>query len=377
MSDNDLIKLRQELHRRAETAHEEHRTASFITETLLRTKPAILHGKVGGRGIAAEYHSASRGPTVLLRCELDALPIPEQASIPYSSQNPGVSHKCGHDGHMAAMVGLANRLGAASPACGRVILLFQPAEETGEGAHLVLDDPVLKKLQPDWVFAFHNLPGYDLGKVIIRPGTFAYGSRGLAITLTGATAHAAEPEAGRSPALAMAQIIEGLSALSGAQTGPGEPALATVIHARLGVEAFGTTPGEGVVMVTLRGALEEDIDRLERTCRDLALRIAKAEGLDIDIEKREPFPATVNDSEAVQIVRNAALAAGLEVIELPHPFRWSEDFGHFTKLHRGALFGLGAGPDHPSLHHPDYDFPDKILGPAVAVLGGIVDRICG
>lgn len=371
-----LRTLRGELHRCAEAAHAERETAVRIRATLSQTNPDALHGSLGGHGLVAEYRGRAPGPTLLLRCELDAVPIPEGQGAPHASQTPGYSHKCGHDGHMTIMVGLARRLSAARPLSGRVLLLFQPAEETGEGARRILEDPAFAELRPDWAFALHNLPGYRLGHVLLRSGTFACGSRGLAIYLTGATSHAAEPEAGRSPARAIARLIEGVGRLSGVRRDPAESALATVIHARLGEEAFGTSPGEGVVMVTLRGATEAVIDRLEEACRRLASDEARAHQLELHIEKREPFPVTINDPEAVTAVRAAARRAELTTTDLPHPFKWSEDFGHFTNLCRGALFGLGAGRDHPALHHPSYDFPDELLEPGITLLDELIAQIC-
>lgn len=372
MNEIGLVELRHELHRYAEIAHNERKTAAVIQHALEQMQPDALHTHLGGYGLAAEFRGASPGPSLLLRAELDALPITEQNDLPYRSQTAGQAHQCGHDGHMAILIGLAQQLRAARPARGRVVLLFQPAEETGEGARRVLDDPAFAAIRPDWTFALHNLPGHPLGHVIVRTGTFACGSRGLTMQYRGATSHAAEPEAGRSPVRAMAQLMEAITTLPEMRTDPEALALATVIHARLGEVAFGTTPGEGVVMVTLRGATESVIDRLEVACREQAQQLAQEHRLELHIEQREPFPVTVNAREAAAAVRHAGKAAGLMIVDLPHPFRWSEDFGHFTSLCKGALFGLGAGVESPALHHPTYDFPDALIVPGIKVLDELV-----
>jgi len=374
MTDLPLSALRCELHRRAERSGAEHETAAFVRDVLDDTQPAALHENIGGAGLAAVYDGAAPGPTVLLRAELDALPQPEHLELLHGAARADTAHKCGHDGHMAVLVGVARGLRGAPAARGRVVLLFQPAEETGQGAARMLADPRLDELDPDWVFALHNLPGHARGAVVLRAGAFACGSRGLAFELRGATAHAAEPERGRSPAPAVAALIHDFSALPQLRAGLHEAVKVTVIHARVGEPAFGTSPGEGVVMVTLRAPAEASLDRLERECRARAEAIARAHGLEWCAELREPFPATRNDAAAVELIRTAASERSLPVVELEQPFGWSEDFGHFTARYRGALFGLGAGVDHPALHHPDYDFPDALLDPAVALFAGIIAR---
>ncbi len=368
MADDAILALRHRLHRCAELSHHEGETAAVVEDFLRAVGPDDLLRDVGGHGVLAVFAGHATGPTVLLRCELDALPIHEQLTIGHGSRRASVSHKCGHDGHMAILCGVARELGRGCPPRGRVVLLFQPAEETGEGAALVLDDPQFASVRPDWVFALHNLPGYGLGEVLLREGPFASGSRGVAIHLEGATAHAAETERGRSPALAAAQLIAALSAVPQFHIPLHEAAKVTVIHARVGEVAFGTTPGKGVVMATLRAHRESILNELEGHCRRLGHDIARAHGLSAAIDVREPFPATVNHPEAVAVVRAAATATGLAVRALEHPFGWSEDFGHFTRGFKGALFGLGAGDQHPALHHPTYDFPDELLAPGVRIL---------
>ncbi|MBN1423770.1 amidohydrolase [Candidatus Fermentibacteria bacterium] len=363
--------MRHRLHQAAELSRGEVTTAGLIEEFLRVARPDGLLTRIGGYGVLAVYEGTASGPTVLLRCELDALPIAEQSSCPHPSATPGVSHKCGHDGHMAILCGVAQELAWRRRANGRVVLLFQPAEETGEGASMVLDDARFAGFHPDWVFALHNLPGYPLGEVLLRSGPFASGSRGIAIHLTGATAHAAEPERGQSPALAVGAVIAALSSLPQDRIPLHEAAKVTVIHVRVGEVAFGTTPGEGVVMATMRAHTDRVLDELEAHCRRLGSEIGRAHGLTARIEIREPFPATVNSPDAVKLLRSVADAVGLKNRFLDHPFAWSEDFGHFTSHYRGALFGLGAGAEHPALHHPFYEFPDTLLTPGIRLLHGI------
>jgi len=371
---NQLVELRRQLHAHPEASGAEERTAAKIAGILASLGPDALATGLGGHGLAAVWRGAGDGPRVLFRCELDGLPIPERAELPYRSVVAGRSHKCGHDGHMAIAVGLAEALAADRPTRGEVVLLFQPAEEDGSGAARVLRDPAFGPLAPDLAFALHNLPGFDLGRAVVRDGPFAAASSGLVVRLSGATSHAAEPQLGRSPAPAVASLIDGLTALPQLHTALSESAKVTVIHARLGEVAFGTSPGEAEVMATLRTHDAGVMGHLEAAARRLATHTAAAHGLGCEVEIVEPFPATANHVEANRLVRTAAAAAGLAIVEPADAFPWSEDFGHFTARFGGALFGLGAGIDHAPLHHPDYDFPDELIPFGVAVLDGIAQR---
>jgi amidohydrolase len=373
--DDRLVSLRHSLHTHAALADDEAATAAIVRDFLRPFAPDELVESLGGHGLAAVFRGSRPGPAVLVRAELDALPVPETLALPYASRTAGVAHKCGHDGHMAMVAGLAPLIAADRSRPNTVILLFQPAEETGAGAQRVLKDPRLAALHPDWVFALHNLPGYPLGRVVTRSGAFASASRGLIVELSGATSHAAEPHRGRSPALAVANLIEGLSALPQFTTGLEDAAQVTVIHALVGTPAFGTSPGDGRVCATLRSHSMSVIEGLSARATELAHRIGATWELEVRVSWTESFPATENDPGAVAVVREAAKVVGLEAETREEPFAWSEDFGHFTAAHRGALVGLGAGEEHPPLHHPRYDFPDSLLSPGRDLLATIIERI--
>ncbi len=373
-----LADLRHRLHTLAEPSGAEAATAALVADELRACAPTELLTGLGGHGLAAVFAApgGAQGPTVVLRAELDALPIAETIDLAHASLTPGCAHKCGHDGHMAILLGMARELAAVPPQRGRVVLLFQPAEETGAGAARVAAEPRFLALRPDWLFALHNLPGYARGRVLVRAGAFCAGSAGLTVRLKGATSHAAYPEQGRSPDRAMAELVTGLACLPIAFEQRDQLCLVTVVHARLGAPRFGTTPGEAEVLATLRAADDAVLVRLKDEAEALAQKLAAAHGLGCALAWSEEFPVTWNDQAAAAHVEAAAAEAGLAV-DAPDesPFRWSEDFGTLAALGKGAMFGLGAGRRQPPLHAEAYDFPDSLLDPALRLLRALLRRI--
>lgn len=354
--------MRHYLHHHPELSGQEVETSEAIQQFMQRYQPAKVLTGLGGTGLAIVFEGTAKdGPTVLLRAELDALPIQETNELPYTSCKDGVSHKCGHDGHMAILVGLASLLHKFPLPSGRVILLFQPAEETGAGAAAVLAEQQFLDLKPDYVFALHNMPGLPMHQVFVRSHTFAPASVGMKVYLHGKESHAGEPENGLNPGIAMSELIQELNRLVEEKNRFTDLTLLTVIHARLGEVAFGTNPGFATVMATLRAVEQQDFNKLKSLATESAKTIALKHGLRYSIEFVEEFPATVNAPKAVELVKQAASDLGLGVQVADRPVRWSEDFGQLTNAYTGALFGLGAGIDQPQLHHSDYDFPDELI----------------
>lgn len=372
-----LVTLRHDLHAHAELAGREIETSRIIRTFVEDYGPARLITGLGGRGLAAVFEGCEDGPTVMLRTEIDAVPVHEANDFDHRSLNDGVAHKCGHDGHAAIMAGLAAGLADRPPDRGRVVLLFQPAEETGAGALGVLEDERFGSVRPDWIFALHNLPGEPFGEIQIRSGTFAAGSVGAILKLEGRPSHAAYPEQGRSPAKAVAELIlelDSLHELIGRAEGL---ARATVVHATVGEPAFGMTPGAGQVMATLRSDREEVFDWLRSEVVERMKRIAATHGLGSAHSWTDEFPLTVNDPEAVALVEAAAEARGVPLARRDEAYPWSEDFGWFTSRFKGAFFGLGSGTEHPALHSPDYDFPDRLIPIGLELFEGVIERLLG
>ncbi len=367
-----LIELRRDLHQNPEVSGQEVETARRIAGFFKQIGYDHMVTGLGGTGVAVIFEGAESGPTSLFRCELDGLPIQEEGSREYVSQKPGVSHVCGHDGHMAIIAGLGMLMSNHRPKRGRVILLFQPAEETGEGARAVLDDVEFKSLIPDFAFALHNLPGFPLHQILLKKGTFAAASVGMKILLKGRNAHSAHPEAGNSPALALAEIIDLLEKLPQQVE---DFTLVTVVHAKLGEINFGTTPGEALICATLRAFSNDVRDKLVKLAQQKAEVIAKKYRLGVTFSYTESFAASHNHHEAFDLGLKASENLDFPVRIIDQPFRWSEDFGLFSDHTKTLLFGLGSGEQQPQLHEPHFDFPDELIQTGIRMFSSIVDEL--
>ena len=311
----------------------------------------------------------------MFRAEMDALPMEEDIEIPYTSQKRALSHKCGHDGHMSILCGLAFLLQKHPLRHGKVILIFQPAEETGKGALMVLQDPKFRSLKPDYVFALHNIPGYPRHSIIVKDNTFSMASEGVMILLKGHAAHAAYPEQGISPLPALMELIVKLPALAEKKRIHKSFIQLTVTYAKTGRFGFSTVPGHGELALTLRA--EEDIE-LEQLHKEVVRIVGKTAArfyLEEQIRRFEPFTTSRNDPFAVDAVRTVAQRHNLSVVELTRPFNWSEDFGQYTDRFPGAMFGLGAGENHSDLHTWYYDFPDEILETGIKMFFGLIQDL--
>ncbi|WP_085307005.1 amidohydrolase [Planktotalea arctica] len=370
-----LVDLRQALHRRPELSGDESETANRMTKELTALGADRIWRDLGGHGVAAEFKGAQDGPTVLLRCELDGLPIHEFSDISYRSETDGKGHLCGHDGHMVSMLGVAMGL-AQRPARGRVILLFQPAEETGAGARAVIEDSRWPELRPDFAFAYHNVPGRPLGEIGLRPGPGNCASRGMQILLEGKSSHAAAPEDGLSPSAAMAALMQALPELSTGTIGDNTFALSTLTHAKLGEPTYGIAPGHGELRVTLRCMTDERMEALVSDAK--ALVATHTADLAIKVLWHDIFLSVTNDGEATDIAGQVAARQGHLRHDMPTPMRWSEDFGRYGgDGAKATLLYVGAGETHPQLHNPDYDFPDALIPLVTDLFSGIIEDILG
>jgi amidohydrolase len=372
---NNLIQLRQHIHQHPELSGEERNTANTIRDFVEGYQPSQTIA-LGKTGLAFVFDSKTKGSTTMIRAELDALPIAEKNPLQYQSTKKNTAHLCGHDGHMTIVAGLAKDLAEHPPKKGKVVLLFQPAEETGEGAKAILEDPHFKAIRPDYIFALHNIPGVDLGTVITKDNTFAAASKGMTVKLYGKTSHAAEPEKGISPTDAIAEIINEVNKIKKhPELHFEEKILLTVIHIELGEIAFGTSPGYAEIRITLRAFNPSDFDILTTQVETQIQKIAKANGLKADINYSEVFPATVNSETCNTLIKQSAIAVGHKIETIDEAFSWSEDFGYFTQNIEGGFFGLGSGINQPALHNTNFDFPDQLIEKGIQIFKGIIKQI--
>ena len=359
---NDILELRKHLHKNPELSGFETKTAKTITKFLKKFSPDEFIDNLGsGAGIIAIYNPKNEvKKTIMFRCELDALPIQEINLFDHKSTFDNISHKCGHDGHMSVMCLFAKKLSQQRLKNTKVILLFQPSEENGEGAKDIYADETFKKLNPDQVFALHNLPGFPHHAIVVKNNTFTCAVNSIIIKLLGKTSHAAEPQNGLNPALAIAEIINEFHKKNQTDSKKDKFTILTPIFVEMGTQDYGISAGFGEVHYTFRRYANKEMKELENELENIAIEIATKFHLKPEISWTQRFSANENDAETVDIVRKAAKDCNFNLIERETPFEFGEDFGLFTEHYKGAMFGLGSGENQPSLHNPDYDWPDEI-----------------
>lgn len=352
---SSTVQLRHALHMHPELSGSERGTIELLIAFLKAETELEICDM--GQYFYAVYRAVRPQKRIAFRADMDALPIDEGTSLPYSSHTGGISHKCGHDGHCACLAAFAaevDRLGCRSD----VFFLFQHSEENGAGAMVCSE--LIEREHIDEIYGFHNMPGFPLGAVMVHNGIAACASTGLILSFTGKRSHASQPEKGRNPAFAISRLILDIPALTDSD-GYAGMVMCTVICVEAGCEAFGTGAGEGRLMLTVRAEHEAELDRLTAELISRARLYCEEAGLRLDAEFRDAFPETRNHSECVEKVRRCCDSLGIPIARWDEPFRSSEDFGHYTKLTKGVLFYVGDGEAHPPLHTAEFDFPDEII----------------
>jgi len=372
---NDIVALRRELHSKPEVSNQEYATAEIIKRYMEKYEPTEIRDGIGGAGVAVIYSFPNEGKTITIRCELDALPIQEVNQMKYRSTSSGVSHKCGHDGHMAIVASLGAWLQKGEIDSGKVILLFQPAEENGQGAERVISDMKFAEQETDYIFALHNLPKEPMHDIIVMNEGFSAEVQSLIVSLRGKESHAAEPENGINPTLAISEIAQACAQLN--VTDPENEAFAvlTPVHVSVGQPSYGISPGNGEIHYTIRTWQSNHMELLKTRILKIVAEISQRHSLDHDITWLEYFPASINDPESNNLVRMAAKDQGFTISEREYPFKFGEDFGWYTERYKTAIFGLGAGLNTPALHNADYDFPDEIISTGADMFKSIIKHI--
>ena len=349
-----ICALRSQLNNLAECSGEEKRTKACLMEFLRKNTSLRLVDE--GLWFYAVHEEEGAAETIAFRADMDALPFGDSAS-----------HLCGHDGHSAVLAGLGLLL--ESKKLGRnIILIFQHAEEDGQGGKICCQ--ALDRYHVDRIYAFHNIPGWAEGAVLLRRNTFACASRGMTLSFTGAPSHAAYPENGRNPGFAAARLISGLPGLVNRECYKGL-AMATLIGSKIGTKAFGSAAGSAEVWLTLRTWYEEDMSLLVSSIKENALTESSCDGVEVSFTFCDVFPATINNNTLLERLEKICRETGLDCIQVQEPFRWSEDFGYYGKNSKAVMVGIGAGESWPQLHTENFEFNDNIIKPALTLFSSL------
>ncbi|WP_461101567.1 amidohydrolase [Spirosoma koreense] len=367
-----FIRFRRDLHTYPDVSGQEIQTQQRIKTFVSQFTPDAIW-EVGRTGLLLQYGQNTTGPVTLIRADIDALPIQEVNIFAHRSAIDGVSHKCGHDGHAAILARLASLLAEKPVANGRVYLVFQPAEETGQGAEAIMHDPLFQNIRPDRAFALHNIPGYPQGVILCKPGPFTASVLTMIIRFTGYVSHSAEPEKGLNPAYLMAEFMLNARLLQQPDPQQEDFALITPVYTTMGEKSYGVSAGYGEVHLTLRTRNARRMDQLKQQILDLLTVLSADSGIQIGTAYTESFVANENDPEAFAQIRESAQTLGYPFVEKQEPFKWGEDFGLFTQHFPGAMFGIGNGEDSPALHNDDYDFNDHLIEPAARMFLTLIE----
>ena len=330
---------------------------------------------MGGNGILAILEGSKESPSTLFRAELDALPITEINTFEYKSITPNVSHKCGHDGHMTILLGLIEEIFKNKTITGTTYFLFQPAEENGEGAKAVFNDLNQYSIKPDYVFALHNIPGFTSNEVFCKAKEITPTVVSIKVSFKGKTAHAAEPENGINPSIAISYFIRFCEDLQVNDKNSDDFLVLTPIHINMGEIAYGISAGEGEIHYTIRCWNNLKIKETKNKIESFLNKISIDQKISVSFNYLEEFHSNQNNVECVEVIKQACEINNIKYNSMNSPFKWGEDFGIFTDKFKGALFGLGAGVETPSLHNPDYDFPDYLTEKGIQIFKSIWEII--
>ncbi|MEU4155220.1 amidohydrolase [Actinoplanes sp. NPDC026670] len=364
MSIDDVRRWRHDLHRIPELGLREHKTSEYVAGALGAMGVAVTRG-VGGTGVVGTI-AGGPGRVIGLRADMDGLPLQERGDQAHRSGHDGVMHACGHDGHMAMLLGAARRLSAEGGFAGAVHLVFQPAEEHGLGAEAMIADGLFERFPMETMFGLHNMPGQPAGTISTRVGGLMAGEDNFEIRIAGRGGHAARPQMVVDPIPIAAQIILALQTIVARNVDPAEPAVVSCTEI-LTDGARNAIPGEVVIRGDTRSFRDDVRELLELRIRQVADGVCAAHGASSVVTYTHEFEPTINDPVAVAAAVRAAratVAAGM-VDDDVTPWTASEDFGAFLRRVPGCFAMLGNGVDGPSLHSPDYDFNDDILATGV------------
>jgi amidohydrolase len=373
-----LVGWRRDLHQHPELAFEEERTAACVAAVLGALGLAVREG-LGGTGVLGSLQGGQPGPAVMLRADMDALPIQETSDVPYRSQTPGVMHACGHDGHVAMLLGAATLLARhAAELPGRVQFLFQPAEEGLGGANAVIADGALANPQPAAIFGLHLANSLPFGRVLAQSGPLMAAADILRITLRGRGGHGARPHETVDAIAVAGQVLSALQTIVSRNVDPQETAVLTIGTIQGGT-AFNIIAEE----VTLAGTIRTFSPAVRTTIltrlQVLLDGVTAGMGARYELDVQSAAPAVVNDPTISEIARAAAVqVAGSSAVAWHPPMMASEDFAEYLALVPGCYMMIGSGNEELGLnmehHNPRFDFDERALPMGTALLAATAAR---
>lgn len=375
--EDEMTAWRRDFHMHPELAYEETRTAGIVADKLESWGIEVKRG-VGKTGVVGVIHGNGDGPSIGLRADMDALPIDEANDTAWKSQNAGVMHACGHDGHTTMLLGAAKYLAETRNFAGTVNVIFQPAEEGYAGAKAMIDDGLFEDFPCDQVYGLHNWPEMPAGTVAAVKGPIMAAADKFDIKVTGKGAHGAMPHHGVDPVVIGAQIVTAIQSLVSRSTDPMDTAVisTTMFHAGA---AYNVIPDEAVLSGTVRTFNPKVQDRIEAGMKSIAAGIAEAMGAKTDVDYRRGYPATVNHARETDLASGvAASVVGTEnVRDDVTPTMGAEDFSFMLNQKPGCYLwlGQGGGSSSANVHHPLYDFNDKVLPIGASVLARLVEDL--
>jgi hippurate hydrolase len=361
----EFVSLRRDLHRHPELAFKEKRTSALVAERLIAYGYEVSEG-LGGTGVVGVLRKGNGSKRLALRADMDALPIGEQTGVDYSSQNAGVMHACGHDGHTAVLL-LAAKALSERHFSGTLILIFQPAEEIGAGAQRLISEGLFDRFPVDAIFGLHNWPGEPLGQFGFISGPAMAAIDRPIVRIVGHGGHGASPHETVDPVVAACSVVLALQTIISRNIDSREAAVISVgsIH---GGEASNVIPDSVELKLTIRSFDALVRDQLEERITELVRLQAKSYGASAEIDYMRGFPALINHSIETSLARDVALSMfGKElVVSDLKPRMASEDFAHYLRARPGCFLFVGNGESAP-LHSARYNFNDAVMGPAATL----------
>jgi hippurate hydrolase len=373
----ECVALRHRIHSEPELSNQEFKTRDLIVAELGAAGLEVRTFK-DTTGVVGLWPGRDRTRSVALRADMDALPMQETSGLPWASLTGKAMHACGHDGHSSILLGLAKHLGRAGKAyAADVKLIFQPAEESGNGARRMVEDGVLSSPAVDAVFGLHGWPDLALGTVGVHGGAVMASVDNFEITVIGRGGHGAQPHHALDPIHAAAQVIVAAQSLVSRSTDPVESSVLTFGHIQAG-RTYNVIPEDCRMLGTLRTHSESLRERLKSGLENLVRTVCRGLGLDARMAWVEGCPATVNDPAMAVLARRAALRAfGEGRCAEPKPSMAGEDFSFFLEQAPGAYLWLGLGQERGPLHNPRFDFNDQAIATGIRLFLSILDEKLG